>query len=53
MLGIFKIALRLRDRYAFMRQLVIVLNAFNALTLIQTFWKTKAFFKKPEVLFFS
>ena len=25
-----------------------VLNVFNTLTLIQIFWKTKTFFKKPE-----
>ena len=48
MLGIFKIALRLRDRYVFMRQSVKVLNAFNTFTLIQIFWKTKTFFKKLE-----
>ena len=38
-LGIFKIALRMRDRYVFMWQSVKVLNVFNTLTLIQIFWK--------------
>ena len=28
-----------------------VLNGFNTLTLIQIFWKTKAFFKKLEYYF--
>ena len=44
-LGIFKIASRLRDWHAFMWQLVKVLNVFNTLTLIQIFWKTKTFFQ--------
>ena len=48
-LGIFKIALRLRDRHVFMWQ--SVLNVFNTLILIQIFWKTKAFFKKLEYRF--
>ena len=47
-LGIFKIALRLRDRYVFMWQLVEILNVFNISTLKQGFWKTKTFFKKLE-----
>ena len=50
-LGIFKIALRMRDRYVFMWQSVKVLNVFNTLTLIQIFWKTKAFFKNLEYRF--
>ena len=50
-LGIFKIALRLRDRNVFMWQSVKVLNVFNTLTLIQIFWKTKTFFKKLEYRF--
>ena len=45
-LGIFKIALRLRDRHVFMWQSVEILNVFNTLTLKQIFWKTKTFFKK-------
>ena len=50
-LGIFKIALRLRDRYVFMWQSVKVSNVFNTLTLKQIFWKTKTFFKKLEYRF--
>ena len=47
-LGIFKIALHLRDRHVFMRQSVKVSNVFNTLTLKPIFWKTKIFFKKLE-----
>ena len=47
-LGIFKIALSFRDWYVFMWQSVEILNVFNALTLIQIFWKTETFFKKLE-----
>ena len=50
-LGIFKIALRLRDRHGFMWQSVKVSNVFNTLTLKQIFWKTKTFFKKLEYRF--
>ena len=50
-LGIFKIALRLRDQHVFMWQSVKVSNVFNTLTLKQIFWKTKTFFKKLEYLF--
>ena len=50
-LEIFKIALRLRDRHAFMWQSVKVSNVFNTLTLEQIFWKTKTFFKKLEYHF--
>ena len=50
-LGIFKIALRLRDRHVFMWQSVKVSNVFNTLTLKQIFWKTKTFFKKLEYRF--
>ena len=50
-LGIFKIALRLRDRHVFMLQSVKVSNVFNTLTLKQIFWKTKTFFKKLEYRF--
>ena len=51
MLGIFKIALRLRDWHVFMWQSVKVSNVFNTLTLKQIFWKTKTFFKKLEYCF--
>ena len=44
-------ALRLRDRHVFMWQSVKVLNVFNALTLIQIFWKTKSFLKKLKCSF--
>ena len=47
-LEIFKIALRLQDRYVFMTQSVEILNVFNTLTLKQIFWKTKSFFKQLE-----
>ena len=50
-LGIFKIALRLRDRYVFMWQSGEILNIFNTLTVKQIFWKTKTFFKKLESRF--
>ena len=50
-LGIFKIALRLRDRHVFMRQLVKTLNVFNTVTLKQNSWKTKTFFQKIEATF--
>ena len=50
-LGIFKIALRLRDRHVFWRQSIETLNVFNTLTLKQIFWKTKTFFKKLEYCF--
>ena len=45
-LGIFKIALRLRDRHVFMWQSVKASNVFNTLTLKQIFLKTKTFSKK-------
>ena len=44
-LGIFKIALSLKDRHVFMWRLVKILNIFSALTLKQIFQKTKTFFK--------
>ena len=50
-LGISKIALRLRDRHDFMWQSVKVSDVFNTLTLEQIFWKTKTFFKKLEYSF--
>ena len=39
-LGVFEIALRLRDRHDFMGQPVKVLNVFNTLTLKRIDWKT-------------
>ena len=50
-LGIFKIALRLRHRHVVMWQSVKVSNVFNPLPLKQIFWKTKTFFKKLEYRF--
>ena len=50
-LGIFKIALRLRDWHVFMWQSVKVSNVFKTLTLKQIFWKTKTLFKKVEYHF--
>ena len=50
-LGIFKTALCLRDRYVFMWQSVKVSNVLNTLTLKQIFWKTKTFFKKLKYCF--
>ena len=50
-LGIFKIAFRLRDWYVFIWQSVNVLNVFDTLNLIQIFWKTKALFKNLEYHF--
>ena len=51
MLGIFKVALRLRDRHVFIRQSMKFFNVFTTLTLLQIFWKTKIFFKKLEDCF--
>ena len=48
-LGIFKIALHLRDPYVFMWQSVEILNVFN--TLKRIFWKKKTFFKILEYHF--
>ena len=50
-LGIFKVALGLRDRHVFMWQSEEILNVFNTLILIQIFYKTKTFFKKLEYRF--
>ena len=50
-LGIFKIALRLRDWHVFMWQSVKVSNVFNTVTLKQIFQKTETFFKKLEYRF--
>ena len=47
-LGIFEIALRLRDRHVFMWQSVKVSNVFNTSALKQIFWKMKTFSKKLE-----
>ena len=44
-------ALRFRDRHAFMWQSGKILNVFNTLTLIQIFWKIKPFFQKLEYRF--
>ena len=38
-LGIFRMALRLRDRHVFMRQSLEILNNFDTLTLKQIFEK--------------
>ena len=51
MLGIFNIALRLRDWHVPMRRSVKVLNDFNTLTLKEIFWKTETFFKTLEYRF--
>ena len=50
-LGILKIALRLRDGHVFMWQSVKVSNVFNTPTLKKMFWKTKTIFKKLEYRF--
>ena len=50
-LGIFKIALRLRHRHVFLWQSLETLNDFITSTLKQIFWKTKPFFKKLEYRF--
>ena len=50
-LGILKLALHLRDRHVFMWQSVEILNNFNTLTLKQTFWKRKTFFKNLDYCF--
>ena len=50
-LGIFKIALRLRDRHGFYVAIVKILNVFNTLALKKIFWKTKIFFEKLECVF--
>ena len=48
-LGIFKIALRLRDQHVFVWQSAEILNVFNTSTLKQTF--SKFLFKKLEYRF--
>ena len=50
-LGIFKIALCLRDRHVFIWQSVKVSNILNSLILKQIFWKEKTFFTKLEYHF--
>ena len=45
-LGIFKVALRLRDRHVFMWRPQEILNVFTTLYLKLIFWKTETFFKK-------
>ena len=50
-LGILKIALRLRDRNDFMWQSMEILNDFNTLILKKIFWKTKTFFQKLDYTF--
>ena len=50
-LGILKIALRLRDRNDLMWQSMEILNDFNTLILKQISWKTKTFFQKLEYTF--
>ena len=50
-LGTFKIALGLGDRYVFMWQSLGILNVFTTLTLKQIFWKTKTFLKKLQYRF--
>ena len=47
-LGTFKLALGLGDRYIFMWQSLEILNVFTTLTLKQIFWKTKTFLKKLQ-----
>ena len=47
-LWIFKIVLRLRDRYVFMQNSLEILNVFNTSNLKQIFWKTQILFKKLE-----
>ena len=51
MVGIFKIALRLRDQDVFMWRSVKSLNIFSTLTLKQIFYKTKTFLKILEYRF--
>ena len=45
-LGIFKIALRLRDRHVFMRQLVKTLNVFNTVNFETEFLENENLFSK-------
>ena len=45
-IGIFKVALLLRDTHLFMWKSLEILSVFIALTVKQIFWKTQALFKK-------
>ena len=47
-LGIFKIALRLRDWRVFMWQPLAILNAFSTLTFNKIFFRPQTFVKKLE-----
>ena len=49
--GIFKIALLLKDRHVFVWHLVQILNVLNTVILKWIFWKTKTFIKKLEYRF--
>ena len=48
-LGIFKIALRLRGRHVFMWHSLEILNVFNTLNWKQIIWKTKPFLKNRNL----
>ena len=50
-LGIFKIALHLRDWHTLMWQWLKTLNDFNTLTLKKIIWKTQTLFGKVEYRF--
>ena len=50
-LGIFKVALHLRDRHVFMWRPLEILDVFTTLYLKLSFWKTKTFFKKLKYHF--
>ena len=51
MLGIFKIALRLRDGHIFLWQSVKILNVFNIFNFEADFLENENFFKKLEYSF--
>ena len=51
LLGIFKIALHLRDRHFFKRQSLEILTVFYTLTSNRIFWIMKTFFNKLEDCF--
>ena len=50
-LGIIKIALRLRDWHVFMWHVFFISNVFNSLTLKEIFRKTRTFYKKLKYRF--
>ena len=50
-LEIYKIVLRLKDRYVFIWQSLEILNVFFTLRLKQVFWKMKTFSRKLEYSF--